>query len=503
MVKILKIILVITCFACLFGCMAKEQPPIDEDEMGDIMITLETEGGLLQKDTVWVYSGNRLHLPVPLKDGYTFLGWFDADGEEVEYAYEDMTLYAKWQIKTFKVTFLDHNNEIIEVQEVEYGQDAIPPVAPLRESTLDYTYTFDEWSVPLIFITHDMTVKAVYFEYYRGIAYRLKTGTYQVVGYDGKTTDITIPETYKNIPVTGIGENAFDYCENLHSVILPESLISIEKGAFSNCLNLEEINIPASVQSIDASAFENCTGLRNVLFEAGSKLQYIGTKAFSGCISLVSITLPKGVNIQFNSAFTYCTSLTSINVDPLNPNYQSIEGHLYSKDGSKLLQYAMGKKAETYVMPYSVKEINKGAFAGSEHLKAISLNDRFLLSDPQVFLGCVNLTAVIADEDNPYYQTNGGDLYSKDGTELIFYAYGKALEHYEVLSGVTKIGAYAFYGCETLVSVTIPEGVTEIGEYAFSRCKNLEDVTLPQAPITIGNKAFSGTKWEEIEPFNS
>jgi hypothetical protein len=379
---------------------------------------------------------------------------------------------------------------------VEYGQDAVAPVSPLRENSGDYSYTFDEWDVPIIFITHNLTVKALYTEYYKGIAYKLRTGTYQVVGYDGKTTSITIPETYRNLPVTGIAEKAFDYCENLHNATLPKSIISIEQGAFSNCLNLEEINIPSSVQSIDASAFENCTGLRNVLFEASSKLQYIGTKAFSGCISLVSITLPKGVNIQFNSAFTYCSSLTSINVDPLNPNYQSIDGNLYSKDGSKLLQYAMGKTDETYVMPYSVNEVNMDAFTGSLYLNSISLNDRFLVSDPRVFLGCAHLSVIIADGENPHYQTIGQDLYSKDGAELIFYAYGRGLEHYEVSSGVKKIGAYAFYGCDTLVSVNIPEGVTEIGDYAFSRCKNLEEVILPQESIIIGYKAFSGTKWE-------
>jgi uncharacterized repeat protein (TIGR02543 family) len=500
MLKFFKIFLVIICFSYLFGCAAKMSP--NDEDSGDTIITLDADGGFLPKDRVWVFSGEKLDLPEPVREGYTFRGWFTAAGEAVEYAYENMTLYAKWEIKTLKVTFLSYNDEILDIQEVGFGQDAVAPAAPLRESNGDYSYTFYEWDVPFIFITHDLTVKAVYTEYYRGIAYKLKTGTYQVVGYDEKLTGISIPETYKNIPVTGIAEKAFDYCENLHNITLPNSLISIDQGAFRNCQNLEGINIPTSVQSIDSSAFENCTGLRSVIFEAGSRLQYIGNKAFSGCTSLVSITLPKGVNIQLDNAFSYCSSLVSINVDPLNLNYQAIDGNLYSKDGSQLLQYAPGKADEEYVMPYSVNEINMDAFTGSRYLKNIRLNDRFLVKDPRVFMGCDNLIGIMADEDNPRYQTTRGDLYSKDGSELIFYAYGQGLEHYEVQSGVKKIGAYAFYGCDTLLSVTIPEGVSEIGNYAFSRCKNLETVNLPDTLPTIGYKAFSGTKWEGLESFN-
>ena len=58
---------------------------------------------------------------------------------------------------------------------------------------------------------------------------------------------------------------------------------------------------------------------------------------------------------------------------------------------------------------------------------------------------------------------------------------------------VTAIEMYAFYGCNSLTSVVIPDSVTAIGEEAFSSCSNLTDVTLPDSVTDIGRNAFEGT----------
>ena len=57
-------------------------------------------------------------------------------------------------------------------------------------------------------------------------------------------------------------------------------------------------------------------------------------------------------------------------------------------------------------------------------------------------------------------------------------------------SDVTQIGYEAFYGCDSLTSVTIPDSVTTIGDEAFEYCDRLTSVTIPDSVTTIGECAF-------------
>jgi hypothetical protein len=58
-------------------------------------------------------------------------------------------------------------------------------------------------------------------------------------------------------------------------------------------------------------------------------------------------------------------------------------------------------------------------------------------------------------------------------------------------STITSIGDGAFYGCDRLTSVTIPDSVTSIGNYAFQNCSGLTSVTIPNSVTSIGEQAFS------------
>ena len=81
-------------------------------------------------------------------------------------------------------------------------------------------------------------------------------------------------------------------------------------------------------------------------------------------------------------------------------------------------------------------------------------------------------------------------LFSKDGKGLIFYLAKKAGTSYEIPTGVTSIGNYAFLDCYNLTSITIPNSVTSIGNYAFRGCSSLANVIIPNGVKTIGNEAF-------------
>lgn len=67
-----------------------------------------------------------------------------------------------------------------------------------------------------------------------------------------------------------------------------------------------------------------------------------------------------------------------------------------------------------------------------------------------------------------------------------------------VQQGVTTIGDYAFYGCENVTSVTLPDTVTQIGKLAFYGCKALRTLTVPDSVLTVEDYAFAQAGLQSI-----
>ena len=63
-----------------------------------------------------------------------------------------------------------------------------------------------------------------------------------------------------------------------------------------------------------------------------------------------------------------------------------------------------------------------------------------------------------------------------------------------IITNCDSIGEYVFYGCSSLISITLPESITSIGEYVFCGCNSLISITLPESLISIGSYAFSGCR---------
>ena len=73
----------------------------------------------------------------------------------------------------------------------------------------------------------------------------------------------------------------------------------------------------------------------------------------------------------------------------------------------------------------------------------------------------------------------------------------------DMIQWITKIDNCAFYNCETLTSIQIPNSVTDIKSYAFYGCSSLTNVTIPNSVITIGNNAFENSGLTNIVIPNS
>jgi len=188
--------------------------------------------------------------------------------------------------------------------------------------------------------------------------------------------------------------------------LVPTSVNRIEHFAFYFCSSLTGITIPETVTSIGTSAFEQCDGL-------------------------VTVGIPASV-ISMGAAFTDCNSLVSIAVDIANPSFTGLNGVLFNKDLTTLIQYPAGKSSN-YTVPSTVTTVGEGGFLNADGLTGVTLP-----------------------------------------------------------AGLTSLGWSSFYSCDNLASISIPGGVPDIGPTTFTYCTSLASVTLSEGLQTIGNSAFEG-----------
>ena len=276
--------------------------------------------------------------------------------------------------------------------------------------------------------------------------------------------------------VMRIGDYAFFNCSSLASIELPSSVTSIGNYAFYECSSLASIELPSSVTSIGNHAFSGCSSLSSV--ELPSSVGSIGYNAFYGCSSLSSVELPSSVTSIGSGAFSGCSSISSINVDNENTKYTSIEGVLFNKGKTQIIEYPGGRKEESYNIPSSITSIGSYAFYRCSSLSSVGIPSSVTSIGDSAFNGCSSLSSV----GIPSSVTSIGS-YAFSGCS--------SLRSIELPSSVMGIGDCAFNGCSSLRSIELPSSVTRIGDYAFNGCSSLASIELPSSVTSIGNKAFS------------
>lgn len=141
-----------------------------------------------------------------------------------------------------------------------------------------------------------------------------------------------------------------------------------------------------------------------------------------------------------------------------------------------------------------VTVISEKAFENCKKIESITIPSSIKTIGKDTFVGCSNLKNINVDPSNRYYCSIDGNLYSKDGTTLIYYAQGKKEKSFTVPDQVTKIERGAFRDCDSLKEIIFPENLKSIEAYAFQDCDGLESITTPAALQSIGNSAFSNCK---------
>lgn len=223
----------------------------------------------------------------------------------------------------------------------------------------------------------------------------------------------------------------------------------------------------------------------------GYSVTKIGDYAFEECTSLVSVTVPAGITVIGDGAFWDCTSLANINVSADNTAYTSVDGVLFSKDMTDLLQYPIGNARTEYAIPDGVINVSNYLFWGCTTLKNLIIPGSVAVIGIDALWRCLSLENINVSADNKVYSSVDGVLFNKDKTELLQYPIGNPRTAYSIPNGVTSIADYSFPECASIESITFPDSVTSIGETAFAACSSLKSVELGSGVKTIGDYAFA------------
>ena len=316
-----------------------------------------------------------------------------------------------------------------------------------------------------------------------GIKYEVIEGTdnARVTGNNGASGDIAILGAVtilgSNYTVTEIGENAFNNCDGLKSVEIPNSVTRIGAGAFSWCSNLNSVTIPSSVISIGGDAFSWCSNLSSV--EIPNSVTSIGAGAFrySG---LKSITIPKSVTSIGNGIVGY-SPITEINVESGNAVYDSRE------NCNAIIETATNKLVQgcyNTVIPNTVIILGIEAFNGFG-MPSIAIPNSVISIEERAFSDCTNLTSVII----PNSVKTIGDYAFRTFTNFT---------SIEIGSSVESIGSCAF-SCNTetkmKVNATVPPVLGENPFYCYGFT-----VEVPAESITAYKTAEEWSKFNIVGP---
>ena len=131
-------------------------------------VTYIYDGEEYHKETV-EYGSVITEIQDPTKEGYTFTGWYTKDNEKVSYPItvtKNITLYSKYEINSYKVSYYNEGKKYIDDQQINYGENALKP----NTDPSKIGYTFKYWSLKengeeykfSTKITKDITLYAVY-----------------------------------------------------------------------------------------------------------------------------------------------------------------------------------------------------------------------------------------------------------------------------------------------------------------------------------------------------
>ncbi|MFQ9514862.1 MAG: leucine-rich repeat domain-containing protein [Eubacterium sp.] len=380
------------------------------------------------------------------------------------------------------------------------------------------------------------------------VTYKLKDGTLTISGKGKMPSSMTFKKNKKikkvviKKGVTSISKYAFYYCKNLNKVSIGSTVEEIGWCSFEGT-KISEIKIPSQVKQIGQNALSDCKKLKIVTMPGDFKLK---TKENENLIQ--SVTEWSNIKtINFNTKLSV-KNISYLQADNLNimaadPNYKSINGVIYSKDGKKIVRVPSGRKElviedgctdfclqsvlysyrnagdifddvncrcenlKKITIPQSVKRIDNINYKtqysiGITQIKDIIIHSKEL--DSQSIMNLVNSIDTIHIKNImtqlPDKIKYVDDMYITDDGLLLRYTGNE--KKVKIPDTVKIIGDYAFahksdeieqagfdYN-DQIESIRLHNNITEIGAYAFYKCEKLLQINLPAGLKRIGDYAF-------------
>ena len=340
-------------------------------------------------------------------------------------------------------------------------------------------------------------------------------------------TDIVVASDYCGYPVRALQNQIFRGNANVKSVTLPEDVTVIPASFFYEATSLERVTIPESVTALENHSFFGCTALKEITLPAG--LESIGNYVFAKCTSLSSIALPESLtsigyaclsqtqidsvhipkNVTLIGNAYFGENIKNITIDPENPVFV-ITGNCLIDRERKVLLRILGEpefpqdgsiryiyddafegvdlKINKLILPEGLEQISWYSAKWFGNVEELHIPSTFVDWSAGLFADFTSLKKITVAEGNPKYYSVDNCVIERETGKLVL---GCNTSVIPTDGSIKSIGRYAFYGCKSLESITIPEGVTEIGYYAFCSCISLREVKLPESLVMINDAAFA------------
>ena len=325
-----------------------------------------------------------------------------------------------------------------------------------------------------------------------------------LVKYRGTEERVTIPDT-----VEVVGESAFENNQKVQFVVIPKSVKRLDAYVFWGCNNLEEVVLGKGLTTVDEYSFAGCTGLKQITIP--ENIQSIDAQAFAGCVNLTDIYIPATVTGIAEDAFLNCDNVT-IHADEGSVAAQFAQKLAEQKNRDPLVT-AAPVQTPTAVSRPDTQATTEPVSTATPAPVATPVPSNVLGST--IIVGNHALVMVHPGEEKVqqgYTEPEAGQETGEEQDitaetengkvpEWMYYR-NQSVSAVTIPEGTTEIGRFAF-SRSSLRTVTIPEGVTVIDYAAFYHCDNLDNVILPDTVNTVGAKAFTHTGWMDDFEENS